>query len=534
MTSRASFLFFFLVAVILLGTLGLRPLYKSDESRYAEIPREMAAAGDWVTPRLNGFKYFEKPPLQYWATAAFYGVFGERDWVSRLWSALACLAGLWMTWRAGDRLFSPPVGRYAAIVLSGCPLYAMLGQFNTLDMGLALFLSAAIFAFALGRYYLFWAACALAVLSKGLVGVVLPLAAVGLYVLVKRDWRLVARMKPFAGALVFLAIAAPWFVAASAANAEFAQFFFVQEHFQRFTTRLHGRYQPLWYVLPILALGVAPWLLSVGYAAARVARARPIAQFDPQLFLALWALAVFVFFSVSSSKLPSYVLPLVPALALLTARWIVIGEARRLLVVQSALAALAGLALAALSPSLVSKVARQAPELAAAYVPALAAAGLVLAIASAAAAAFLWRGNLPLGVALLALGALGCTVTLLAGHRALAPLYSIGPQAERLQAEAAIPPGARIFAVDLYDHTLPWYFGRTVTMVHYRDELAQAIRWEPHKFIPEVAGFASAWRAAAGAYAVFASDRYEQLRQEIAQPMEVVSRGPRYTIVRKP
>ena len=125
------------------------------------------------------------------------------------------------------------------------------------------------------------------------------------------------------GPLVFLAIAAPWFVAASAANAEFAHFFFVQEHFQRFTTRMHGRYQPLWYFLPILALGMAPWLLSVGYAAARVARARPIAQFDAQLFLALWALVVFVFFPVSSSKLPSYVLPLVPALALLTARWIV-------------------------------------------------------------------------------------------------------------------------------------------------------------------------------------------------------------------
>src|SRR5438045_5785236 len=141
----------------------------------------MVASGDWITPRLNGFKYFEKPPLQYWSTAALFSILGEHDWVARLWTALIGFAGIALTLYAGNRLFGPPVGMYAAAVLAGSPLYVLLGQVNTLDMSVAVFLSAALFAFALGHMLLFWAACALAVLAKGLIGIVLPLGAVGLY-----------------------------------------------------------------------------------------------------------------------------------------------------------------------------------------------------------------------------------------------------------------------------------------------------------------------------------------------------------------
>src|SRR6185503_5761325 len=103
--------------------LGYRHLVKPDEGRYAEIPREMVASGDWLTPRLNGFKYFEKPPLQYWASAAFFELLGERDWVARLWSALLGFAGIVLTFRAGNRLFGAPCGAYAAAMLAASPLY---------------------------------------------------------------------------------------------------------------------------------------------------------------------------------------------------------------------------------------------------------------------------------------------------------------------------------------------------------------------------------------------------------------------------
>src|SRR5437879_2210928 len=226
----------------------------------------------------------------------------------------------------GRRLFGAPAGLYAAAVLAGSPLYVMLGQINTLDMGLTFFLCGAVFAFALGHMFLFWAACALAVLSKGLIGIVLPLATIAFYILIKRDWALLGKMKIFSGGALFLAIAAPWFIAVSLANDEFLRFFFIQEHFQRFTTEMHGRAHPVWYFLPILAAGMAPWLLPLGFTLFHSVKSKA-ERFDAVLFVALWALVVFAFFSASGSKLPSYILPVFPPLALLIGRWLAASDA---------------------------------------------------------------------------------------------------------------------------------------------------------------------------------------------------------------
>jgi 4-amino-4-deoxy-L-arabinose transferase-like glycosyltransferase len=532
-TARGWLLFFTLVSALVLGTLGLRPLYKADESRYAEIPREMVAKGDWITPRLNDFKYFEKPPLQYWATAAFFTAFGEKDATARLWTALTGLAGVFLVMFFGNRVFSPPAGYLAAAVLAGCPLYVLLLQVNTLDMGLTFFLSAAMFAFALGWMHLFWAACALAVLSKGLVGIVLPLAAIGLYILVRWDWALLRRMRILTGSLLFLAIAAPWFIAVSLANEEFAHFFFVQEHFQRFTTRIHGRYQPVWYFLPILAFGLAPWLVLLVPAFLKnlFSKLKSRGAFDARLFLLLWVALLFAFFSVSSSKLPSYVLPMFPPLAVLIGQWIASAQPRRLLTVQAMLAAMAGLAIAIFATQLERFLPPELRPLSAGYLPWLVGAGVALAVSAIAAFLAAWGGRTPRAVMLLAFGGFACTLAAMVGHRALSPGFSIAEQAAAMPRP---PPEARIFAVDFYDHTIPWYFGRPVTMVHYKDELGEAIKWQPQKFIPDLEGFARAWAAAPSAYAVFSSQKFDPLRKELGAPLEGVSRGPRYTIVRKP
>ncbi len=468
------------LAIAWFGTLGLRPLYKADESRYAEIPREMVVSGDWITPRLNGFKYFEKPPLQYWATAAFFKVFEVEDWAARLWTALTGFAGLFLVLAAGNRLFGPPAGLYAAAVLAGSPLYVMLGQINTLDMGLTFFLCGAVFAFVLGHMFLAWAACALAVLSKGLIGIVLPLATLALYILIKRDWALLGKMKIFSGGALFLAIAAPWFIAVSLANDEFLRFFFIQEHFQRFTTEMHGRAHPAWYFLPILAAGMAPWLLPLGFTLFHSVKGKA-ERFDAVLFLALWALVVFAFFSASGSKLPSYILPMFPPLALLVGRWLAAFEAR-----------------------------------------------IWLAVTSVAA----WRRSIATGVGLLALGGFGATQIALIGHRTLAAEFSAAPTVAALPISP--PAAASVFAVEAYDHSIAWSLRRTVTMVGYKDELGEAIRWEPQKFIPDLPGFARAWSAAPEAYAFFAARDFDRLRAELALPMQVAARGPRYVIVRKP
>ena len=519
MTQRGVRLALALLAIAWFGTLGVRPLYKADESRYAEIPREMVASADWITPRLNGFKYFEKPPLQYWTTAAFFKVFEVEDWAARMWTALTGFAGLFLVLAAGNRLCGPPTGLYAAAVLAGSPLYVMLGQINTLDMGLTFFLCGAVFAFALGHMLLFWAACALAMLSKGLIGIVLPLTAIALYTLIKRDWGLPGKMRLLSGGALFLAIAAPWFIAVSLANDEFLRFFFIQEHFQRFTTEMHGRAHPAWYFLPILAAGMAPWLLPLGPAWFRSLRDKT-QGFDPLLFLGLWALVVLVFFSASGSKLPSYILPMFPPLALLIGRWLAALDARRVLVAQCALLAVAGLALALLAPRLAAGYAS--------YVPWLLAAGIWLVVTSLAA----WRRSTAACVGLLALGGFGATQIALIGHRTLSAEFSVAPTVAALPAPP--PASARVFTVEAYDHTIPWSLRRTVTMVGYKDELGQPVRWEPQKFIADLPGFARAWSAAPEAYAIFAARDFERLRAELALPMQVAARGPRYVIVRKP
>src|SRR6266581_3109529 len=311
--------------------LGYRHLVKSDEGRYAEIPREMVASGDWLTPRLNGYKYLEKPALQYWATAASFSLFGQNEWAARLWPGLTGFSGVLLVFWAGKRLFAPPAGLCGAAVAASCALYVVIGHILTLDMAMTFFTSASVFAFAVAqqdsgegerrRWMLVaWAAAALAVMTKGLVGIVLPVGAVAAYVVLQRDWRLLARLHPVQGGLLFLAIAAPWFILVSLANPEFFRFFFIHEHLERFLTKEHGRYQPLWYFVPVLLAGILPWIVSLFPALRRAGTRLPTANFQPQRFLLLWCAVVFVFFSVSSSKLGSYILPIFPALALLIGR----------------------------------------------------------------------------------------------------------------------------------------------------------------------------------------------------------------------
>ena len=236
---RGWWLLLLLAVLIWCGNLDFRKLSLSDEGRYSEIPRYMAASGDWITPRLNGIKYFEKPPLQYWATAAAYKLFGEHHWTARLWPALTGLLGALLMYFAGARLYGNRAGLYTGMVLASSVLYAAMGHILTLDMGLAFFLTVAFAGLLIAldpradaKTNRFWmhvaaAGCALAVLSKGLIGIVLPGAVVVLYMLVKRDFGILRRLHLATGTVLFLAISAPWFIAVSAANPEFAWFFFI-------------------------------------------------------------------------------------------------------------------------------------------------------------------------------------------------------------------------------------------------------------------------------------------------------------------
>jgi 4-amino-4-deoxy-L-arabinose transferase-like glycosyltransferase len=500
----------------------------------------MIASGDWITPRLNEIKYFEKPALQYWATAAAYTLFGEHQWTARLWSALTGFLGVLMVFFTGRRLFGAQAGWYAALVLASSLLWVLIGHVNTLDMGVSFFLSAAICAFLLAQHdaaearargawmLAAWAALALAVLSKGLIGLVLPGAALVLYTLIERDWRLIGRLRLVAGITLLLALTLPWFVAVSRANPEFFHFFFIHEHFERFLTKQHGRYQPPYYFIPVLLAGMLPWTITLLDTLFRAWKRNPQQRFQVQRFLLLWAAVVFVFFSVSDSKLVSYILPMFPALALLIGARLSTISARAL-AWQTLPAALAGIALLALLPGIERYASREVPvEMFRDYADWLIAAGL-LQIAGALACAWLaWRGRT--GAALLALAGTGLLFAQLAlsGHESLSRANSAYHIVQKIKPE--LKAGMPFYSVNTYDQSLQFYLQRSTTMVAYQDELGFGIAQEPQKFIADLAQFETTWNAEREALALMSPGTYEAFRAK-GLPMRLVARDTRRVVV---
>ena len=281
---RRSWLRDFLVLAVLSGVwfcglLGMRPLSNPDEGRYTEIPREMAASGDYVTPRLNGVKYFEKPPLVYWLSALTFRQFGVNEFTARLWNGLFAVMGVLMTYGTARSLYGRGAGIWAAIVLATTLMYYAMSQIVLLDMAVSVTVSGALFAFILamreprGRKRLGWflvlyGCMGLATLSKGLIGIALPGAVIFLWLLALNRWRALWPFYPLIGTLLLLAIAVPWHVLAARANPDFLRFYFIHEHLERFTTRVHNRYQHGWFFVPVLIAGLFPWVFFAGRAVA--------------------------------------------------------------------------------------------------------------------------------------------------------------------------------------------------------------------------------------------------------------------------
>ena len=541
-----------LLAALWFSGLDHRQLVRPDEGRYGEIAREMAVSGDWVTPRLNAYRYFEKPPLQYWATAAAYSLFGVDEWTTRLWTALTGFACIALVFLFARRILGPPAACVAATVLAGSGLFAFMGQFATLDMGFACFTTLAVFGFALGQMddtppatrrrwmWAGWLGMALATLSKGLAGFVLPIVAVGLYILLRRDFGRLRELRLLSGGLLFLAVAAPWFVLVAGRNPEFAHFFFIQEHFQRYTSTLHGRYEPFWYFVPVLAAGILPWLPAALAALWRAPQHRSGLRFEPLLFLVVWCATVFLFFSASDSKLPSYVLPVFPAFAVLIA-WQLGRSDNRVLALQAGFGALAGLGIAVLGLYADRLTGADTPQsLLVDYRPWLIGAGALMLLAGAGSLALVANRRRVASMLLLGIGALAAMKAVTLGHESYAEQRSAGPVIARAQAafEAAAQKAplatTPFFLVELFDHTVPWYLGRTVTLVADKDELAQAIAWEPRDFVPDTNAFLARWAGLPQAYAILRPHVYEAMQRERGFTAEVIASSRRLVIVRKP
>lgn len=519
--------------VLWFGNLDYRKLIKPDEGRYAELSREMAVSGDWVTPRLNAIKYFEKPPLHYWAGAMAFTLFGQHDWTARLWSALTGLLGVALAWYAGRRWFGADAGVYAALVLASSLIYTVMAHLNTLDMGLTLFLFLSLCAFVLAHrdeattrdnlvwMHVAWAAMAAAVLTKGLIGIVIPGATLVLYTLIQRDWRLWRRLHLITGLLLFLLLAAPWFVLVSKRNPEFAWFFFVHEHLLRYTTKIHQRDEPWHYFIPLLIAGGLPWTVPMFDAAWRSWRA-DAARFQVRRFLLIWCIFVFLFFSASGSKLPSYILPLFPALALLTG-WRLTFISGRTLAWQ--LAPMAVLAVGGLAALPFIETSGDTPvALIAAFKPWIAAAAVVTFGAACYAIWVARQGFVPRAIVTVGLAGLLSTQLIATGHEALSPSMSAYHTAQ--QVKPYLRPGIPFYSVGGYDQTLDFYLGRTVTLVEFRDELDFGLQQEPQLAIASVADWMAVWQRQPYALAVVGPDLYQQLESR-GFPMQLIANDHR-------
>jgi 4-amino-4-deoxy-L-arabinose transferase-like glycosyltransferase len=546
----ATLLLLVLLALIWFASLAPRHLAKTDEGRYGEIPREMQVSGDWVTPRLDGLKYFEKPPLQYWATAAAFEVFGVGEWTTRLWTGLTGFLGVLMVATTARRLYGGAAGFYAAAVLASSMLYLLMAHVATLDMGVTFFMSAGLCAALIARHSTSpagarawmlgaWAALALAVLSKGLEGIVLPAAVLVIYLVTTRDVTLLRRLEPWRGALVFLAIAAPWFVLVSLRNPGFAHFFFIHEHFERFLTTSHHREGPWWYFLPILAVGLLPWIfilppaLRLALEETHLPNQSAMGRFMPARLLVLWSGFIFVFFSVSSSKLPSYILPIFPALALLLGAYLAQASARVVgrLALACALFAAGLIALGIEGLGLVVPIAEDSQPAYAAFGRALALAGAVWLAGAALAFVFARAERVRAAITLLAAASICAETAGLVGYDTLDRLASAQYVAVAL--EGLVNPTTPLYSVEMYEQTLPFYLGRTMTLVNQRDELDLGLREEPERGIPTLAAFATRWRAVPGGVAVMPPSTFDKL-QSMNLPMRVILQDHRFVVVSNP
>lgn len=329
-----------LVAVLLLGAMYLSRiggfvLQDPDEGRYAEIPREMIETGDWVTPKLFYVDYFEKPPLLYWLTAISFETFGLNEWAARLVPALSGLVTVFLTWLIGVRLAGARAAWLACGMLATMPLFFALSQALLIDVLLAACTTAALFGVYAahtaenkrGFAILVAVATALGVLAKGLIAIVLPGGIALAFLLWRRDFVTIRALLHWQPLLAFVVVAVPWFVLVSQRNPDFLEFFFVREHFQRFTATgpiRVGHPEGPFYYIPVLMFGPAPWTLLVPLLAASAAGRRAFAAIPPdaRLFSLLWLGIMMGFFSAATSKLGSYVVPALPALALLLGAWL--------------------------------------------------------------------------------------------------------------------------------------------------------------------------------------------------------------------
>jgi 4-amino-4-deoxy-L-arabinose transferase-like glycosyltransferase len=311
-----------------LALLGARPLNVPDEGRYPEVAREMLLSGDFITPRVNGAVFLDKPALYYWLQAASMKMFGVSIASIRLMPALFGVAGCVLVFLAGWRFFSRRAAWLSVLPLAASPLYFLASQYANLDLEVATWISASLIAFLFGHgepvgtprrrlyFALAYLAGGLGVLTKGLIGIVLPSLVIFVWMLWRRRWRELPTWSLPLLPVGVLAVCLPWYTAVQVHNPQFLHFFFIYQQFERFSGGGFNNAMPAWFYPAVLALGLLPWSFWLP-GAVKNAWTRRADGGDIRAFLLVWPLVILGFFTLPASKIVGYILPTVPPLALL-------------------------------------------------------------------------------------------------------------------------------------------------------------------------------------------------------------------------
>ncbi len=547
-----------LAATIFLFHLGSYGLWEPDEARYAEIAREMLASRDFILPHLNYVPYVEKPPLLYWLTAASFAIGGETDFTARLAPAVAAIAGVIATYLFVARLFDPRRALLAGAILATAPLYAVMGQVLTTDMLLTTLVTIALFAFYLAWregsdrgtrwWWLFCIAMALGTLTKGPVAIVLPSSTAIAFVLWKRVRRPPAEPEhgtasssgsPLpslgkgarglgSGALLTLAIAAPWFLIVTWREPDFASFYFVGEHLRRFFEPDFSHGEPFYFYLPVIVLGLLPWSILVPIAGSTATANR-----DARDFCLIAALVIFGFFSLASGKLIPYVLPAFPPLAVVIADATISASgaapARRF--APAAMVVLGLIGTVALVVAIAAPVIRTPYALA--VRPALLAEAIILIAGGAMVGALRTRGRPQAAPAIVVLT---MAIALLAGSYARLEAEPLRSYARLSRAIAAQAPDATLICYRRYVQGLPYYTHRRVILVGAPTELrfgmehsADAASW----FFTSDDDLISLWSAPRSKLTVLVIDEpdLERLQPRLGKFVLIAAEGQKRAIL---
>ena len=325
-----AFLFFYG-----LGSFGL---IGADEPRYAQVAREMLDHHDWITPTLAGSPWLEKPPLYYWQAMLAYSVLGVSDVAARIPSALDAtllVIGIYLF----SRKFRHGVEVDAALITASCAGIVGYARAASMDMGLTASFGIGMLAWwawreSAKRVYLavFYACMAIGMLAKGPVAPFLAGVIIVVYAAATKEWRLIRKTLWLPGVLLFLMVGLPWYIGVQMQNPQFFREFILEHNLARFSTNLYHHSEPFWYYIPITALALVPWIVFALAALVeslqiwwRERRSRPDApdlELQFRIFACCWLILPVVFFSISKSKLPGYILPALPAAAILLADYL--------------------------------------------------------------------------------------------------------------------------------------------------------------------------------------------------------------------